>query len=77
MKQNRYGHQAWKKKGSLKDSSGQIVVEYILLLVIGVAVAVLITTLMVSRDPNSTGFMIQKWNALLQTIAADPADDLS
>ena len=56
---------------------GQIVVEYILLLVIGVAVATLITSTMVSRDPSNPGFLIAKWLAIIKTIGADTSDDLS
>jgi hypothetical protein len=58
-----------------RGESGQIVVEYVLLLVIGVGVATLITSQMVSRNPNSPGFLIAKWVAILQTVGSDTADD--
>ena len=57
-------------------TSGQIVVEYVLLLVIGVTVALIITSLMVSRNPESPGFIIQKWVEILQVIGGDSADDI-
>jgi hypothetical protein len=56
---------------------GQIVVEYVLLLTIGVGVAALITTQMVSRSQEHPGFLIQKWMAIITTIGADMADDLN
>lgn len=56
---------------------GQVVVEYILLLIIGVGVATLITSQMVSRNPESLGFLIKKWVSILQTIGKDTPDDLS
>jgi hypothetical protein len=56
--------------------AGQIVVEYILLLVIGVGVASIITSMMVSRDPNRPGFLITKWVDILKDIGADTPDDL-
>jgi uncharacterized protein (UPF0333 family) len=56
--------------------SGQIVVEYVLLLMVGVIIAFTITTTMVSRDPNSPGFLIAKWRSIIEMIGADPADDI-
>lgn len=54
---------------------GQIVVEYTLLLVVGVMVAFLISTLMVRRGDDSQGFLIQKWSYFINTIGADPIDE--
>ncbi|MGE0763422.1 MAG: hypothetical protein AB7N80_09090 [Bdellovibrionales bacterium] len=59
------------------NNAGQVVVEYTLLLVVGVMIAFTITTLMVSRDQNSPGFLIVKWSAIIMTIGADTADDLN
>lgn len=59
------------------NQSGQIVLEYVLLLVIGVAMAALLTTLLVSRNPNSAGMIVLKWNQIIQAIGSDPADDLA
>ena len=58
------------------NQSGQIVLEYVLLLVIGVAVAATLTTLLVSRNPESTGMIVLKWNQIVQAIGADYADDI-
>lgn len=56
-------------------SSGQIVVEYILLLVACVGIAVLITTTMVSRSPENPGFLVVKWMEIIQTIGKDVVDE--
>jgi hypothetical protein len=53
------------------------VVEYILLLVVGVGVATIITSQMVSRNPNRPGFLIVKWLDIIKTVGADTSDDLS
>lgn len=60
----------------LHGHGGQIVVEYVLLLVIGVTIAVLITSTMVSRNPDSPGFLVKKWSDIIQLIGQDTADDL-
>lgn len=70
-----------KKKDSsshsiLRNRRGQIVVEYVLLLVVGVGLAILITSTMVSRNPDSPGFLVKKWYDIIQTIGKDTADDL-
>ena len=54
-----------------QSKKGQIVVEYVLLLVVSVSIALLITQTMVSRDADSPGFLIQKWSELINFIAAD------
>jgi len=60
----------------LSSQGGQIVLEYVLLLVIGVSMAMLITSTMVSRNENSPGFLVKKWFEIIKTIGEDPADDL-
>ena len=65
------------QKISLGRESGQIVLEYVLLLVIAVGIATLITTKMVSRNPNSPGFLVKKWSEMITTIGSDMADDVS
>ncbi|MCB0343312.1 MAG: hypothetical protein H6626_08020 [Pseudobdellovibrionaceae bacterium] len=58
------------------QSRGQIVVEYVLLLMVGVSLALIITRLVVSRnpDPDDQGFLIKTWSAIIQTIGDDTAD---
>lgn len=60
-----------------RKNSGQVVVEYTLLLGVGVLIAFLITTTLVSRDPNSPGFLIVKWAKIIEVIGVDPIDDLN
>jgi hypothetical protein len=62
------------EKKSLKKNSGQVVVEYVLLLVIAVAVAALITKELVKRDPENPGILVEKWDAILKTIGEDLPD---
>ncbi len=56
---------------------GQIVIEYVLLLVIGVSLAMLITSKMASRNPDNPGFLVQKWFDIIKVIGEDLADDLA
>ncbi len=59
-----------------QGEAGQVVVEYVLLLVASVVLAMLITRLMVGRDPGNPGFVISAWNSIVEEIGADKADDL-
>ncbi len=54
---------------------GQIIVEYVLLLVIVVGVAAILTRSIVSRSPDSPGFVVQLWGEILTTIGEDRPDD--
>jgi len=65
------------KKPRGQSSSGQIVVEYVLLLMIGVTIAMLLVSEVVSRNPDDPGFLMAKWHQIIQTIGQDYADDLS
>ena len=61
---------------SLRSAKGQIVVEYVLLLVVGVSIAALITSTVVSRNPENPGFLVKKWVDMIKLIGEDTADDL-
>lgn len=54
-----------------KTESGQIVVEYVLLLVVAVSLAFLIGNTIGKRDPESPGFLIQKWKTVWEAIGRD------
>ena len=56
--------------------SGQIVVEYILLLTVAVALAALITKTMVGTDKDNPGFVLTAWKSIVGVIGADKADDI-
>jgi hypothetical protein len=62
------------KTKSLSNRRGQVVVEYVLLLVIAVAVAALITKELVRRDPDAPGVLIKKWDDILKEIGNDLPD---
>lgn len=55
---------------------GQVVVEYVLLLVASVTVAFMITKMMVGRDPGNPGYVISAWQAIIEEIARDKPDDI-
>jgi len=50
---------------------GQVIVEYVLLLVVAVALATIIVTQVVQRNPDSPGFLIKKWGEIQKTIGDD------
>lgn len=58
------------------NSRGQILVEYVLLLIIAVVVAALIISAMVSRNPDEPGFLVQKWDQIIRFIGNDMPDDV-
>ncbi len=58
------------------SQSGQIVVEYILLLSVAVVIAALITKTMVGSDPENPGFVLTAWRNIVTTIGGDHADDI-
>lgn len=55
----------------MHKSAGQVVVEYVLLLVVAVMMATIIITAMVKRDPDNPGFLIKKWSEIQKAIAED------
>jgi hypothetical protein len=48
-----------------------VAVEYILLVALSVSIAVLITSLLVKRDPNDPGILTGEWRKIIETIATD------
>ena len=62
------------KLGALTSRRGQIAIEYVLLLVVGVTIAALITSLVVNRDPQNPGILIAKWRQLIELIGTDVID---
>ncbi|HEY8272362.1 MAG TPA: hypothetical protein VIG33_15835 [Pseudobdellovibrionaceae bacterium] len=58
-----------------RKNNGQVVVEYVLLLVIAVAIAALITKELVQRDPENPGILVEKWDSILKTIGEDLPDE--
>lgn len=55
----------------IKNQRGQIVVEYVLLLIVTVALASLIVAQIAKRDPDNPGLVVGRWHQLLQFIGSD------
>lgn len=58
----------------MKSQSGQIVVEYVLLLSIAVTIAMIIVSQFIKRDtsdPANSGALIYKWNQMQEAIGKD------
>ncbi len=58
----------------LQTSSGQVAVEYILLLIVGIAIWLLLVNGLVSRNSESPGAVTAKWNQIIQMIGSDPIE---
>lgn len=58
----------------MKKQSGQVIVEYVLLMVIAVSLAVLLTKQLVSRNEDEPGVLTSKWQSILGEIAEDQPD---
>lgn len=61
----------------MRLQAGQIVVEYVLMLLVAVAIALLIINLVVSRNPGNEGFLIKSWGGIIKTIGDDKTDEVS
>ncbi len=58
----------------MRSQSGQIVVEYVLLLAISVSIAIVVISQLINRDsndPGNSGAVIQKWTEIQKTIGED------
>lgn len=55
----------------IKGQKGQVIVEYILLMIIVVGIAAVIVRGVVHRDKSDPGFLIKAWSELVQTIGED------
>lgn len=85
-RQNQRQNQIWNSRnrldrypshdGSLRSDRGQVVVEYVLLLIVSVTLAFIIAKFMVGRDPGNPGFVIKTWQGIVQEIGRDRADDI-
>lgn len=60
-------------KSLLRQNKGQLIVEYILLMVIVVSVCALLTRTLVGRGDES-GVIIQKWSQLNSMVGQDIGD---
>ena len=58
-------------KQASKYNHGQVVVEYVLLLVVSVALATLLIKQLANRDPDNAGVITTKWHQILVEIGRD------
>jgi len=58
----------------LRQNRGQLIVEYILLIVIVTVAAAMISKMMVGRGDGSQGVIIIKWTQLLNMVGEDQGD---
>tara|TARA_B100000749_G_scaffold280887_1_gene279928 strand:+ start:175226 stop:175444 length:219 start_codon:yes stop_codon:yes gene_type:complete len=58
----------------LSNQKGQIVVEYVLLLVVLLSLALVIVDMSIDRAPGDEGFVIKVWMDIVETISADYPD---
>lgn len=58
----------------IASQSGQIVVEYVLLLVIAVSMSALIVRQLGSRDEQNPGVLVEKWHNIQLEIGRDIPD---
>jgi uncharacterized protein (UPF0333 family) len=56
------------------NQKGQVVVEYVLLLIIAVSIAYLLVSQLASRNPDDSGILVTKWHRVLEVIGNDSSD---
>ncbi len=56
--------------------AGQIVVEYVLMLLVAISIAALMINLIASRSEDDPGFLIKSWNGIITTISNDKTDEV-
>lgn len=56
------------------NRKGQVLIEYLLLMVITVSAASVITRAFINRQPGSEGMIIKVWDGILKTIGNDLPD---
>lgn len=61
-------------KSNRHGQCGQIAIEYVLILVVAVTIAVTLSKGLVSRDPQDPGLIIKSWANILRTVGKDLAD---
>lgn len=58
----------------MQKRSGQVVVEYTLLVVVGVMIATLLINMIIGSSDTNPGFLVGKWRRMIQVIGADQTD---
>ena len=57
-----------------KNNRGQVLVEYLLLMVIAIGCVTIMTKALISRSDDSPGMIIKAWDGILKTISNDLPD---
>lgn len=60
--------------GIARQNSGQLLVEYVLLIFIVVVIASLLTKSLVGRGEGASGLIINKWSQMIEMVGADLGD---
>jgi hypothetical protein len=58
-----------------KRQAGQVVIEYILLMVVMAGIGAFLVRSFASRNIDEPGMIVAKWNQILQFIAQDNPED--
>lgn len=58
----------------LRSNKGQVLVEYILLMVITISFATILIKSLVSREDGNRGMVIKQWDTLLKKLGNDVPD---
>ena len=58
----------------LRSNRGQILVEYILLMVITISFATMLVKALVSREDGKQGMVVKQWDNMLKKIGNDLPD---
>lgn len=59
----------------IQKNAGQVVIEYILLLVVVSSLGAIIIRDLVSRNPDEPGLLVAKWHSIIRTIAEDNPEE--
>lgn len=57
-----------------KKNSGQVLVEYLLLMVITIGISTVLTKKLISRSNSDTGIIVDAWDRILTQIGRDVPD---
>ena len=57
-----------------KNKKGQVLIEYLLLMVIAIGCVTLLTKALVNREDSSPGMIIKAWDGIIKIIGEDIPD---
>ncbi|MFN9067146.1 MAG: hypothetical protein ACK5V3_07950 [Bdellovibrionales bacterium] len=60
---------------SKRRQAGQVVIEYVLLIVVMAGIGAFLVRSFASRDIDEPGLLVAKWNQILQFVAQDNPED--